>query len=76
MVGTSDCPRFIWKRAEKDFVEVCPLFEFVDFELTCGDTPLARHVYETLLSNSKDGEGSIINQRSILQMRVEREEVP
>lgn len=35
-----------WKRAEKEPVEACPSFEFVDSGSTGVETPLAHHVYE------------------------------
>lgn len=50
-------------------------FEVVGFESTGSGTPLSHNAYRTLLRDNDDGEGSIIGQRSILRMWVEREEV-
>lgn len=51
-------------------------FEFVDFESTSSERPLAHHVYKTLFLDNKYGDGSMISPRSIFRMRVDKAEVP
>lgn len=58
-----------------DIVEAGPAFELVDSESTGSETPLSHHVCK-MFTDKGDDEGSIIGPRSILRMRVEREEVP
>lgn len=53
-------------------VEARAAFEFVDSESTDGGIALGSHAYKTLFLDN-DEEGSKINARSILRMRVEKQ---
>lgn len=57
-------------------MEADTLFEFVDSGSTNSETPLAHHFYRARFLDNKDGEGSNINLRSVLRMRVEKARVP
>lgn len=59
-----------------DTVEAGPSFEFVDFKSIGRAIPLFHPIYKTSFRDNDDGKGSIIGPRSILRIRVEREEVP
>lgn len=56
-------------------VETRRPFEFMDSKSIGRETPLSDHVYKTLFMDNDDDEGSIIVSKSILRMRLQREEV-
>lgn len=65
-----------WKQCLNDPVKKGPAFEFVGSESTGNGIPLSHDVYRTMFRDNSYGEGSVIALRSILRMRVGREEVP
>lgn len=65
-----------WKKALNNLVEAGPTLEFPSSESTRSGTPLNHQVYRILFKDQDDWQCSIIGPRSILRMRVEREEVP
>lgn len=52
------------------------LFKFVASESSNKEVPLCYRSYMTLFQDHKDGAANVLNQRSVLRMRVEKAEVP
>lgn len=69
MIKISDCTGYTLEMAKKEPTKARPLLQFSYFESTCDETHLGPDVYKTLFRDSKDGEGSTINLRTILRLR-------
>lgn len=59
-----------------DSVEAGPAFKYLSSGSTRSGLSLDLLVYRTLLCDNDEGEGPATDPRSILRMRLEREEVP
>lgn len=65
-----------WDEALNERVEANSTFEYWSSDSFGSGTPLNHQVYQTLFYDNDDGEGSAIPPKSVLRMRVKREEVP
>lgn len=64
--------RIYFRKGLKNSIEAFPPFEFVNSESTGSEIPQEHHTYKTFFRDNKDGAGSLINPRSILQMWIDK----
>lgn len=63
---------YFWDKASKDPIEVGSLFEYMSLDSSMSG---ASQTFQILFADHNDCEGTIVPPRSVLKMRVEKEEV-
>lgn len=66
---------YFWDRVPKDLVEAGYPFKYKSADSFTSGVPLNNQSFQTLLHDSENGEGELIPPKSVLRMRIEREEV-
>lgn len=67
---------YFWDKALKDLVEACSPSEYRSSDSSMSGVPLNRQAFETLIRDGDNGKGAMVPQRSVLRMRIQREEIP